>query len=329
MPKEKTEETEEKKKEGVTIKIPKTNVWMISTIVLAIILVVILVRGQGITGKFVTPTVGAQDAANKTIDYINKYLLGGQGTAVLTSVNEDNGLYNLKFTIAGRAYDSYVTTDGKMLFPSVVDMSQIPETTTTQQPKETPKTDKPVAQLYVMSFCPYGIQAEEAMKPVVDLLGSKASIEPHFIVSLSGDTVSSLHGDYEATEDMRQACIWKNYGQATFWTYVDYINSNCNKGNIDTCWKDAASKAKIVTTKIENCVKTEGLTLMKAEEALSNKNGVSGSPTLIINGVAYNGARTADAYKQAICSAFNTQPSECSKTLSTSGGSTTSGGCAT
>jgi glutaredoxin len=329
MPKEKTEETEGKKKEGVTIKIPKTNVWMISTIVLAIILVAVLVRGQGITGKFVTPTVGAQDAANKTIDYINKYLLQGQGTAVLTSVNEDNGLYNLKFTIAGRAYDSYVTTDGKMLFPSVVDMSQIPETTTTvPETFEPKKTDKPVAQLYVMSFCPYGIQAENAMKPVVDLFGSKASIEPHFIVSVSGDTVSSLHGEYEATEDMRQACIWKNYGQATFWTYANYINSNCNKGNLDTCWKDAAKSAKVDTTKIENCVKTEGLTLMKAEDALSKQNGVSGSPTLIINGARYNGARTADGYKQAICSAFNTQPSECSKALSASGGSTSSGGCA-
>jgi glutaredoxin len=322
------EKTEEKKGGGVTIKIPKTNVWMISTIVLAIILVVILVRGQGITGKFVTPTVGAQDAANKTIDYINTYLLGGQGTAVLTSVNEDNGLYNLKFTIAGREYDSYITTDGKMLFPSVVDMSQTPQTTTTEpETFEPKKTDKPVAQLYVMSFCPYGIQAEKAMKPVVDLLGSKASIEPHFIVSVSGNTVNSLHGEYEATEDMRQACIWKNYGQATFWTYVDYINSNCNKGNLDTCWKDAAKGAKVDTTKIENCVKTEGLTLMKAEDALSKQNSVSGSPTLIINGARYNGARTADAYKQAICSAFNKPPSECSKTLSTSSESTSSGGC--
>jgi glutaredoxin len=272
----------------------------------------------------------AQDAANKTIDYINTYLLGGQGTANLTSVKEDNGMFALKFNIAGREYDSYVTTDGKLLFPSVVDMSQTPQVTTTAPAKFEPKkTDKPVAQLYVMSFCPYGIEAENAMKPVVDLLGSKASIETHYIVSVSGNTVSSLHGDFEATEDERQVCIWKNYGQATFWTYVTYLNSKCNSGNIDTCWKDAAKSAKVDTTKIENCVKTEGLTLMKAEAALSSQNGVSGSPTLIINGATYNGARTADAYKQAICSAFNTQPSECSKALSASSGNTSSGGCGT
>ncbi|MDI6825621.1 MAG: thioredoxin domain-containing protein [Candidatus Aenigmarchaeota archaeon] len=327
MPKEDIEKTEEKKKEGVTIKIPRMNPWMISTIILAIILVVVLVRGQGITGRFVTPTLTAQDAANKAIDYINKYLLQGRGTATLISVKEENGLYNAQLNIAGRIYNSYITMDGKLLFPSVVNMTQTPETATTVPEKFEPKkTDKPVAQLFVMSFCPYGIQAEKAMKPVVDLLDGKASIEPHFIVSVSGTTVNSLHGEKEANEDMRQACIWKNYGQATFWTYVDYIDNKCSLDTVDTCWKDAAKAAKVDVAKIENCFKTEGLTLMRAEEALSNQNGVTGSPTLIINGARYNGARTPEAYKQAICSAFNKPPSECSKTLSESSGSTTSGG---
>ena len=323
MPKEKTEG---KKKEGVTIKIPNMNFWMITTVILAIILIVMVVKGQGINGNIAT--MSANDAANKAINYINDYLLQGQGIANLTSVSGGaNGLYNLKFSISGRPYDSYVTTDGKLLFPSAVDMTQTPQVTTTQpETFEPKKTDKPVAQLYVMSFCPYGIQAENVMKPVVDLLGSKASIEPHFIVSVSGTTVNSLHGEYEANEDMRQACIWKNYGQATFWTYVAYLNSNCNKGNLDTCWKDAAKTAKFDTTKIENCVKTEGLTLMKAEEALSQQNGVSGSPTLIINGATFNGARTPEGYKQAICSAFNKQPTECTKTLNETS-ATASGNC--
>ena len=328
MPKEKTNENEEKNKEGITIRIPRMNFWMITTVILAIVLIVMVVRGQGITGNVVTPKMTANDAAKKAINYINDYLLQRQGVANLTSVSGgDNGLYNLKFTISGRAYDSYVTTDGKLLFPSAVDMTQTPQVTTTQpETFEPKKTDKPVAQLFVMSFCPYGTQAENAMKPVVDLLGSKTSIEPHFIVSISGTTISSLHGDYEANEDQRQACIWKNYGQATFWTYVAYLNSNCNKGNLDTCWKDAAKTAKVDTTKIENCAKTEGLTLMKAEEALSQQNGVSGSPTLIINGATYNGARTAEAYKQAICSAFNKQPTECTKALNETS-ATASGNC--
>jgi len=317
------------KKEGIKIKV---NPWTISTLILLVILAIFLAYPQ-ITGRVVTTngaTLSGEEVANKSVDYINKYLLSGQATATYTSVEEKNGLYNIKLSIAGREYDSYATKDGLLLFPSVVDMTEIPETTTTEPTTFEPeKTDKPVAQLFVMSFCPYGIQAENAMKPVVDLLGSKASIEPHFIVSVSGDTVNSLHGEYEATEDMRQACIWKNYDQATFWTYVDYLNKNCNKGNLDTCWKDAANSAKVDVAKIEDCVETEGLTLMKAEAALATQNSVTGSPTLIINGARYNGARTAEAYKQAICSAFLTLPSECSKTLEASATeSASSGGCA-
>ena len=318
-------------KKGITVKIPKINPWIISTLVVLVVLLVVLVSGWTITGKVIssdgTGTISAEDAGKKAIDYINTYILAGQGTATLESIKEENGLYNAKLNIAGRTYDTYITMDGKLLFPSVIDMTETPETTTTQpQIFEPEKTDKPEVQLFVMSFCPYGQQAENAMKPVVDLLGSKASIEPHFIVSISGDTINSLHGEYEATEDMRQACIWKNYDQETFWTYVDYLNNNCDRNNLDICWKDAAKEANVDTAKIEDCVETEGLTLMKAEEQLSNANGVSGSPTLIINGARYNGARTPDAYKQAICSAFTTQPSECSETLSASG-TTASGNC--
>jgi hypothetical protein len=289
----------------------------------------VLVGGSNITGRFLSSSISGDEAAKRAVDYINNNILQGQGNATISSVTESNGLYKFKLNIAGRDYDTYMTTDGKLLFPSVIDVTATPQTTETTQPAtfEPTKTDKPTAMLFVMSFCPYGQQAETAMKPVVDLLGDKVVFEPHFIVSVSGDTVSSLHGDYEAKEDMRQACIWKNYGQNTFWTYVSYIDSKCNKDNIDTCWKDAAKAAKITTSKIDSCVSKEGLTLMKNEEALSTQNQVSGSPTLIINSALYNGGRTADAYKTAICSAFKTAPSDCSKTLSSNSTATATGGC--
>lgn len=78
-----------------------------------------MIRSFGITGRFVTQTISADDAAKKVTDYINKYLLKGQGTAILTSVKEENGLYNTKFNISGRSYDFYITKDGNLLFPSV------------------------------------------------------------------------------------------------------------------------------------------------------------------------------------------------------------------
>lgn len=43
------------------------------------------------------------------------------------------------------------------------------------------KSNKPQLQFFVMSFCPYGNQIEQALKPVADLLGDKADIKPQFI----------------------------------------------------------------------------------------------------------------------------------------------------
>lgn len=50
--------------------------------------------------------------------------------------------------------------------------------TATLEPK---KSDKPELQFYVMSFCPYGNQMEETLKPVFDLLGNSVSLKPQYI----------------------------------------------------------------------------------------------------------------------------------------------------
>jgi protein-disulfide isomerase len=110
------------------------------------------------------------------------------------------------------------------------------------------------------------------------------------------------------------------------------IDANCSSKYsdataYDTCWKDSAKTSGIDTSKIDTCSKgSDGMALIKADADLSSANGVSGSPTLIINGATYNGARTPEAYKTGICDAFTTSPTECSQTLSNAA-STASGNC--
>lgn len=338
VPKEPKIEKEEKSKS-------KLNPWIIVTIALAVLLIISILTGglKPLTGYFIKDNVRevrGQQAADVAIKFINENILEEGSEAKLNSdVIEINGLYNFNVTIDGRLFNLFVSKDGKLLFPSAIKIEEIKETTTqTQQTTEIPKTDKPIVQLFVMSFCPYGIQAENIMKPVVDLLGTKADIQVHFIATVSGttpDTVQSLHGTPEAMEDLRQACIMKYYNQKTFWNYLMTINANCsskyrNSAAYDTCWKDAATNAGIDVSKIDTCSKDEGVELIKADADLSSENSVSGSPTLIINGIKYNGSRSSEAYKQAICNAFTTEPPECSQTLpESSGSSNPSGGCVT
>lgn len=331
----------EEKKKVITIHLPHMNLWMIATFILLIALVVVYLRGFSITGFTVmTP----EQAAQKTVDWISDFYKSRGSSVNITLVNAsrtESGVYQFTIKVSGAQGTSeetyYVSEDGKLFFPQVIE-TEVKISTPTTQPQETLKKDKPTVELFVMSFCPYGVQAETLMKPVVDLLGTKANIKVRFIVNIQGDTVDSiqsLHGATEAQEDLRQACIMKYYDQKTFWNYLMEIDNNCygkintrDAAALDTCWKSAATKAGIDIAKIQTCSNsTEGLNLLKADEQLTDNYGVSGSPTIIINGAIYGGGRSSEAFKQAICDSFTTAPSECSQTLSSSGGSSTSGGC--
>jgi len=320
-------------KKVITIHLPNINVWMITTLILAIVLVVFYLKSSSITGM---ASLTSKQAADKAIDYINKNLVQS-GTASLVSVEEMSGVYKVITSYQGQQIPVYVTKDGTYLFISQpLNMAQ-EITTTTTKPQQVVKTDRPKVELFVMSFCPYGVQAETLMKPVFDLLGTKADIKIRFIANVQGntvDSVQSLHGATEAQEDLRQLCIMKYYDQKTYWNYLMEIDNNCygkintrDANALDACWKNAATKFGIDVEKIKNCSNSsEGLNLLKEDEQLVEQYGVSGSPTLIINGVEYRGERSSEAFKQAICKTFTTAPEECNQTLSTASSSAT-GGC--
>ncbi len=319
------------------VHIKKTKISNVKIGLLIIGILIGLAAGYALSGFGGTGTnLGDTNAvADKAMDYIKTNFLSTQGLdAKLTNAAEINGLYSLDFDVLQnntvvQSASAYVSPDGQMLiFGQLFDMNKElpkPELPEEKPAKEVTKSDKPVVQLFVMSFCPYGIQAEKGIFPVIELLKDKIEFVPHFIVNVDNDSVGSLHGEKEANEDIRQACIWK-YQKDKWWDYVLYVDNNLSLNDIDTKWKDAAEAAGVDTAKIETCAEDEGLDLMKAQEILSTAYGVSGSPTLIINEGTYNGGRDAEAYKQGICSAFNTAPAECNQTLE-SAAANASGNC--
>jgi hypothetical protein len=173
------------------------------------------------------------------------------------------------------------------------------------------------------------------MAPVIGLLGTKADIVVRYITTISGttiDSVKSLHGPIEAKEDLRQLCIAKYYPQE-LWPYLTDFNKNCqstlkNASSAAACGANVTVKLTIDSQKIETCASgSEGIALLKADEAITNNLKVTGSPTLIINGQQYSGQRTPDAFKQFICARFETPPAECSVNLSAQAAATGSGSC--
>ena len=156
-------------------------------------------------------------------------------------------MYYIVTSSKARDYGFYATKDCNLLFINPYNMKgnttpmvilspkstssptsvSSPKPTTSPTPVPEPvKSSRPSVELFVMSFCPFGVQAENAMDPVVDLLGTKADIKVRYIATVNGDTVDSvksLHGLPEAKEDLRQLCIAKYYPQ-NLWPYLmDFI----------------------------------------------------------------------------------------------------------
>jgi hypothetical protein len=186
-----------------------------------------------------------------------------------------------------------------------------------------------------MSFCPYGVQAENAMGPVVDLLGTKVDFTVRYIATVNGDTadaVRSLHGLPEAKEDLRQLCIMRSYPDI-FWDYLNLFNAQCyplykNETQLASCQQNVTATLGMDNQKIETCASgSEGIALLRADETITKSLRVTGSPTFFMNGQKYTGQRTAEAFKQAVCDRFETPPAECSVDLSSSATAASSGSC--
>ena len=309
---------------------------MIALIVgIVIILVALLVVGMMQTGQGTVIPPAA--CGGKAVAYINNNLVQSGTNVTLVSIAESRGLYELKAQYQSEVITLYTTKDCTLLFTNTVNMTTtgsqpaVQETTATHTPV---KSTRPTVDMYVMSFCPYGTQAETVMSPVVDLLKAKADIRIRYITTITGstaDSVDSLHGMSEAKEDLQQVCINKYYPEK-FWAYLDTFNKECypswqNATTLASCRKNTTETLSIDSVKIDACAQgAEGLALLKADETASAKDGATASPMLFINGVQYSGARTPDAFKKAICNSFDTVPVECTTVLSSTSASA-SGGC--
>lgn len=83
-----------------------------------------------------------------------------------------------------------------------------------------PKKETPEVNFFVMSFCPYGNQAEAGLKPVAELLGNKVTWQPVYIVS-------------DAKKSCEQRCANSVYDKDRCQQLVD----NGQVPDMDTCKK--------------------------------------------------------------------------------------------
>lgn len=281
----------------------------------------------GTNPSFVSP----QEAGTKAVNYINENLIQ-VGNASLVNVADMGGLYNVTTEYMGRKIPVYVTKDGKyLILGGILNMSKpLPKPETTPQNVSVPKSEVPKVDVFVMSYCPYGQQMQEILIPVYRLFGDKVNITVKFVNYI-------MHGEKEFWENTRQYCIQK-IDKELYWNYLDCFLST---KNATKCMEQVGVNETSVSECINTTVEQYNLTYY-----LENKStwlngmfprypvydkeceelGVRGSPTVFVNGVKYSGPRTSEAFKNFLCEAFVSEPSECNQTLSNTGAAPT-GGC--
>lgn len=299
--------------------------------IFALLIIALVLINPGVSSNQ-SPAATPGVCSGKVIDYINTNLASPGQTASLINITENNGIYTIWSWYQSREISVYATKDCALLFTTAVNMNAAATPTPTRAPI---KSARPVVDLYVMAFCPYGTQAETVMRPVVDLLGSTADIRVRYITTVSGstpDSVKSLHGPPEAREDLMQLCVMTAYPEK-YWNYLKDFNNQCypvwqNASALASCRKNVLASRGIDASKIDTCATgSEGIALLRADEIKADNDDASASPTLIINGVKYSGARTPEAYKQAICDSFDSAPTECRTSLSAQQVVNSGGGC--
>ena len=169
--------------------------------------------------------------------------------------------------------------------------------------------------LFVMSQCPYGTMALNAMQEVLENFGDDIDFDVHYIANENQDgTFRSLHGQPEVDENIRQLCAKKYYGVDS--KYMDYIW--CRNKNIQSDkWENCAFQAEMSTDKIRSCSEgDEGKELLSEDIKTAQELNIGASPTWLANNQYQFGGIDAEIVKQDFCK-YNPGLEGCSATLST------------
>jgi glutaredoxin len=278
-------------------KMIRKNPWVLSTFVLGIVVLILLSINfsGGMSGNVVSST----DAGNNLVEYLNKVT---DSEVTLISVEDEGNMYLTLIEFKGEEMPLYVTKDGSYYAPNLVPL-KIESSSNDQEQQDIPKSDKPEVELFIMTHCPYGTQAEKGIIPTINALGNTINAKIRFVHYF-------MH-EPEETETPIQVCIREEQPDK----YLNYLGCFLEDGDSDRC----LTKTGIDQTKMNTCIDSGKTDEYYAEDSsLSEGYGVKGSPTLVINGEIVSSGRDSASYLDTICSAFNEAPEECIVELSSS-----------
>jgi len=311
-------------------------------VIIAAVFFVVGFFGSSITAStngVTEPSVTADIVEAKVVDFINANLIQ-EGSVEATSIEEVSGMYEINVSYQGQNIPVYATKDGKMLIVQGIGILDLDMEVTEPEPQEQepvtcedmPKSGSPVLEAFVVSYCPYGLQMQRILAEVAPVLGE--NIKVRYMGAIQNGVIQAMHGEQEATENHRQICLREEQADK----YWDYISCFAKAGDTSGCLESTG----VDTAELDACMSDyeRGVTYASVDFGLQTQYGVSGSPTLIMNGQSvsefnfgayypedlekFNGVwgRSAEALKTLLCCGFTEEPGVCSQTLDTASAST-------
>ena len=162
------------------------------------------------------PVLTAEEVGQKAIEWISNFAVQPGTNVELINITEVEGedIYKLFINIslgnASQVAESYITKDAEYLFPQGIptgeflalmeEMEQEEQNEEEEQTgPEVTKSDKPEVELFVMTHCPYGTQAEKGFIPAIKALGDTINAKIRFVHYF-------MHAP-EEDETPKQVCI--------------------------------------------------------------------------------------------------------------------------
>ena len=164
--------------------------------------------------------------------------------------------------------------------------------------------------LYAMSQCPYGTQAEEVVLGAMSGFEEYINFNVEYIADKNEDgSFSSLHGQPEVEGNLYQLCVKENYADK-FWSYLECQNRNYQdlKSSFESCANEVGANYEVV----KNCAEgDEGAELLTASSEKAKALKVAGSPTFYLDNEIYTGPRTEIALQRSFCRVLEDEPKIC------------------
>lgn len=255
------------------------------------------------------------DKANISIDYLK----------------ETNGVYEFQLTLKdqnNQKFISYITKDGKILFVSGIKLDELFKNQSNQnQPQKAitcadlKKSTQPKLTAYIMANCPYGLQMQRVFKNVIKTnKEAEKNLRIEYIFNQDSNfdngKLTSLHGKEEADENLRQICIREEQPNF-YWSYVECYMKKAN--STENCLRETGIDKNL----LDQCMsdKNRGLKYAKKDFENTQRLGISGSPTLVLNdeqivSESEFGGRNPNSIKEILCCSGEKKLAYCNQEFS-------------